>query len=105
MLVETKKVINRLLGNKEEMLEKRLVASYKAGETSYLDVLLTSDSLTSFLSNYYFIEQINQYDSELIDTKVLFISDLSKLVIVPTKCGNFLFVFLFSKAPAKPPPL
>lgn len=53
---------------KEEMLEKRLVASYKAGETSYLDVLLTSDSLTSFLSNYYFIEQINQYDSELIDT-------------------------------------
>ena len=53
---------------KEEMLEKRLVASYKAGDTSYLDVLLSSESITSFLSNYYFIEQINQYDAELIET-------------------------------------
>ena len=63
-LEETQKALEA----KEEMLEKRLVASYKAGETSYLDVLLTSESLTSFLSNYYFIEQINNYDSELIET-------------------------------------
>ena len=63
-LEETQKALEA----KEEMLEKRLVASYKAGETSYLDVLLTSESLTSFLSNYYFIEQINSYDSELIET-------------------------------------
>lgn len=56
------------LEKKEETLQARLVASYKAGETSYLDVLLTSENLTSFLSNYYLLEQINQYDSELIDT-------------------------------------
>ena len=56
------------LEEKEAMLEKRLVASYKAGDTSYLDVLLTSGSITEFLSNYYLIEQINEYDSELIET-------------------------------------
>ena len=41
------------LEEKEELLKKRLVASYKAGSTSYLDVLLSSGSLTNFLSNYY----------------------------------------------------
>ena len=41
----------RELTEKEELLKKRLIASYKTGETSYLDVLLNSDSLTSFLSN------------------------------------------------------
>ncbi len=55
------------LDEKEDLLEKRLVASYKAGDTSYLDVLLTSDSLTSFLSNYYMIEEIAQFDTELIE--------------------------------------
>ena len=56
------------LEEKEKVLEKRLVASYKAGDTSYLDVLLSSESITSFISNYYFIEQLNEYDSELIET-------------------------------------
>lgn len=55
------------LAEKELLLEKRLVASYKAGETSYLDVLLSSDSLTSFLSNYYLIEQIAESDTKLIN--------------------------------------
>ena len=55
------------LDDKEELLEKRLVASYKAGETSYLDVLLNSDSLTSFLSSYYLVEQISENDSKLIN--------------------------------------
>ena len=50
------------------MLEKRLVATYKAGDTSYLDLLLSSGSLTDFLSNYYLIEQLNDSDSKLIDT-------------------------------------
>ena len=53
---------------KEELLETRLVASYKAGDTTYLDVLLSSDSLTSFLSNYYLVEQISENDTKLINT-------------------------------------
>lgn len=56
------------LAEKQELLEKRLVASYKAGDTSYLDVLLSSDSLTSFLSSYYLMEELAKYDTKLIDT-------------------------------------
>ena len=56
------------LEGKEKLLEKRLVATYKAGDTSYLDLLLSSGSLTDFLSNYYLIEQLNDSDSKLIDT-------------------------------------
>ena len=56
------------LEEKEKLLEKRLVATYKAGDTSYLDLLLSSGSLTDFLSNYYLIEQLNDSDSKLIDT-------------------------------------
>lgn len=56
------------LEEKQELLEKRLVASYKAGNTSYLDVLLSSESLTTFLSNYYLIEQLAESDTKLIET-------------------------------------
>lgn len=56
------------LEEKEQLLERRIVASYKAGDTTYLDVLLNSDSLTSFLSNYYLIEEMAENDSKLIET-------------------------------------
>lgn len=56
------------LEEKEELLEKRLVASYKAGNTSYLDVLLNSESLTDFLSNYYLMEQLAESDTKLINS-------------------------------------
>ena len=56
------------LSEKQQLLEERLVASYKAGSTSYLDVLLSSGSLTNFLSNYYLIEQLAESDQKLIDT-------------------------------------
>lgn len=48
-------------------LEERLVASYKAGETSYLDVLLQSSSLTEFISNYYLIEQMVESDNSMLE--------------------------------------
>lgn len=47
-------------------LEERLVASYKAGETSYLDVLVQSRTLTEFISNYYLIEQMVESDNQLL---------------------------------------
>ncbi len=53
--------------NKEELLEKRLVAAYEAGETSYLDVLLSSSSLTDLISNYYMISEITQSDMDLME--------------------------------------
>ena len=53
--------------DKETLLEKRLVAAYEAGETSYLDVLLSSSSLTDLISNYYMISEITQSDMELME--------------------------------------
>lgn len=52
---------------KEEMLKQRLVAVYESGETSYLDFLLTSQSLTDFISNYYLVSEVTQMDAELLE--------------------------------------
>lgn len=50
----------------EELLNKRLVASYEAGETSYLDVLLSSESITDLISNYFLVTEIASYDMEVM---------------------------------------
>ena len=51
---------------KEEQLRERLVSMYEAGETTYLDVLLSSRSIIDFISGYYLIEQLVEYDNNLI---------------------------------------
>lgn len=51
----------------DESLKARLIVLYEAGETSYIDVLLNSESLTDFISNYYLIEQLAEYDTELLE--------------------------------------
>lgn len=51
----------------QNMLEQRMVAVYEAGETSYLDFLLSSQSLTDFISNYYLVSELTQYDTELLE--------------------------------------
>ena len=51
----------------EDLLNKRLVASYEAGETSYLDFLLSSESITDFISNYYMISEVATSDTELLE--------------------------------------
>ncbi len=53
--------------NQYDILCKRIVAQYKAGTVSYLDVLLNSKSLSSFISNYYLIGKIAEYDTELLE--------------------------------------
>lgn len=52
---------------KEEMCKQRLVAVYEAGETSYLDFLLSSSSLTEFISNYYLITELADMDARLME--------------------------------------
>lgn len=47
-------------------LQKRLVAVYMSGNTTYLDVLLSSSSLTDFISKYYFLEKLAEADTTLI---------------------------------------
>lgn len=49
-----------------EVLKNRLVAMYEAGDIYYLDVLLSSNSITEFISNYYLIGEVAKYDNELL---------------------------------------
>ena len=51
----------------EELLKERLVAMYEAGQTSYLDVLLSSEDIADFIAKYYMISEIAEYDTELLD--------------------------------------
>lgn len=51
----------------QEALETRIVAQYKVGKTSYLDVLLKSKSLSSFISSYYLVGKIAKYDEKLLN--------------------------------------
>lgn len=49
-----------------ELLDQRLIAMYESGETSYLEVLLTSASMTDFLAKYYAATELIEYDKELM---------------------------------------
>ena len=49
-----------------EMLDERIVATYKNGETSYLEFMLSSSSLIDFISSYYLISQVADYDQKLM---------------------------------------
>lgn len=51
---------------KSDLLAKRLVAIYESGDIEYLDVLLNSKNITDFLSRYYVIQEIVEYDNVLI---------------------------------------
>ena len=51
----------------EKLLEERLVVTYEAGQTSFLDILLSSDSITKLISNYYLVSEIATNDTELLD--------------------------------------
>lgn len=51
---------------KEKLLQERIVALYEAGDSTYLNVLLGSDSLLDFLSKYEIVQQIVDADTALI---------------------------------------
>lgn len=51
----------------QKALNERLVAMYENGETTYLDYFLSSSSLTDFISNYYLLSEIADYDTQLLE--------------------------------------
>lgn len=55
---------------RQELLINRLVAMYEMGRTTYLDVLLQSEDMTSFISNYYRIEELADADQGIIDAVI-----------------------------------
>lgn len=52
---------------KDKLLKERMVALYEAGDVSYLDVLLNSESILDFISGYNAIQTIVEADTNLIN--------------------------------------
>lgn len=48
------------------LLETRLVNAYKSGQTQYLDILVGSENIVDFISKYYYIGKMIDYDESLI---------------------------------------
>ena len=51
----------------KDLLERRLIAMYEIGDASYLEFLLSSKSISSFLSNYYMVAEVISTDNELME--------------------------------------
>lgn len=51
----------------KKIFEERIVYLYETNDTRYLDVLLNSKSIVDFISNYYMIGEMAEYDSNLIE--------------------------------------
>lgn len=54
--------------NIQRLLDARLISIYEAPKLQFLDVLLSSESVTEFLSNYYAMKELAEYDNELLNT-------------------------------------
>lgn len=61
------KELNKKYNFQTDTLKRRIVAWYETGKTRYIDVLLNSSSMTDFISKYYLISQVAQYDKDLLD--------------------------------------
>lgn len=56
------------IDEKQSLLDQRLVSLYMSGQTSYIDLLLSSADLTDFISKYYLISELATYDTDLIQS-------------------------------------
>lgn len=63
---QTLTVVEEDYNEKEELLRQRLVTIYEDGETRYLDVLLSSSNIVNFISRYFLISEMVEYDNNLI---------------------------------------
>ena len=57
---------NKDYSNKKELLEKRLVVAQEAGETQYLDVILSSNNIMDMISNFYLVSELAKYDAQVL---------------------------------------
>ena len=53
--------------HQQKLLEDRLVAIYKTGDTTYLDVLLSSKDIADFISKYHYVSKIAECDQNLLN--------------------------------------
>lgn len=52
---------------KNETLKQRLVAFYKSGSINFLDVLMDSNNIIDFVSRYYLIKKMTEYDAKSME--------------------------------------
>ncbi len=67
-LEKTQKIEEEKYEKQKEVFEERIVALYEAGDTQYLDVLLKSDNISDFISTYFVISEIADYDADILNT-------------------------------------
>ena len=66
-VTEKLKVAEERYKKQKDILEVRLVTMYETSDTQYLDVILSSRSVSDFLSNYFLITELTNYDTELLE--------------------------------------
>lgn len=54
--------------SQKKLLDDRLITMYQAGTTEYLDVVLSSKTITEFLSNYYLLSILADSNVDFLDT-------------------------------------
>lgn len=52
---------------KNEALKQRLVAFYKSGSINFLDLLMDSNNIIDFVSRYYLIKKMTEYDAKSME--------------------------------------
>ncbi|MBQ7256846.1 MAG: peptidoglycan DD-metalloendopeptidase family protein [Abditibacteriota bacterium] len=60
-------MIEQNLNRREELLRKRVVDMYKGGDLQFINVLLNTTDMWSFLTQSYYIKKLINYDSNLIN--------------------------------------
>ena len=63
---ELKKVTEKY-NTQKALLDERLVEMYENDNVKYLDVILKSKSFSDFVSNYYIISELTEYDMDLLE--------------------------------------
>lgn len=63
---EELKVAEENYNKQKNLLEKRLIAMYESSQTTYLDLLLGAADLSDFISKYYLVQEIAEYDKKAI---------------------------------------
>ena len=61
------KIANEKYKRQKQILDERLIAIYESSDTQYLDVMLSSRSISDFLSNYFLVTELATYDTELLE--------------------------------------
>lgn len=61
------KIKEEAYNKEQELLDKRLITMYERGETTYLDVLLSSDDIIDFISTYYLLAEMVEADTQQLE--------------------------------------